>query len=528
MVRSFRKWLAMFCAACLICSMFASAVSFKDKDQIVNQTAVDTLAELHIVDGYADGTFRPDVKLSRAEFCKLAYLAAAYREQGAGFRDDSQKFASVQPAFSDISDHWAKNYITALYEAGVLAGTGSGLFQPDDSLTGFEMAKMLLVIGGADAERDGLTGGMWLSNTETLARKMGLLNGYTPSLSNRVTRDHAARMIYNLLFNKGADNTVCMVTRVNNTEVAVLTAEGTRGTYTLAAGGEQNVTAGQIYYYVISNGRISLYLPDNRADVTVLNGAQTYWSGDQVATIDMMPYATDENTVVFLKYNRSGHSGQYVYDYAVYEAHSLRDTYAGSAAADAVLHKDKDGKFIADVVVCDMDTLDVNSSSNTQAAYGTGVTGLYSTEKGREIANYPMFAGVNKGLYLVADAVSPSDLTGKFVLTEVNRQGRLKREPVAVSVSQLARTHELQQFVLGEITGYDAAEGIVSISAGGENRVLALDSDANIVFIDSKRHRGVSTGSVKVGKGKNNAVYLTDGTGKVTALFVDIAGEIVE
>ena len=50
-----------------------SVLEFSDKDSISDYAAeaVGALCSNGIVNGYADGTFRPDVPISRAEFAKL-------------------------------------------------------------------------------------------------------------------------------------------------------------------------------------------------------------------------------------------------------------------------------------------------------------------------------------------------------------------------------------------------------------------------------------------------------------------------
>lgn len=45
--------------------------------------------------------------------------------------------------FSDISDHFAREYINALYERGVVGGKGEGIFAPDDYVTRQQFAAML-------------------------------------------------------------------------------------------------------------------------------------------------------------------------------------------------------------------------------------------------------------------------------------------------------------------------------------------------------------------------------------------------
>ena len=60
-------------------------------------TAVSTMTKAGIVDGYPDGTFRPDAPITRAEMAKIISLFA--------------KLDKSESRFSDIAGHWAEAYI---------------------------------------------------------------------------------------------------------------------------------------------------------------------------------------------------------------------------------------------------------------------------------------------------------------------------------------------------------------------------------------------------------------------------------
>jgi hypothetical protein len=98
--------------------------SFSD---IENHWAKDCLlavAERRIINGYPDGTFRPDDRLTRAEFAVILPIV---------FPD---AIAVRQPvAFSDVPiDHWAHAGIQQAYLHGWLSGYPDGAFQPDQPI----------------------------------------------------------------------------------------------------------------------------------------------------------------------------------------------------------------------------------------------------------------------------------------------------------------------------------------------------------------------------------------------------------
>ncbi|WP_260846469.1 S-layer homology domain-containing protein [Paenibacillus polymyxa] len=95
------------------------------------EKTVDTFSKLGIVNGYKDGSFRPDGEITRAEFS--AIISRIFDISGGN-----------QPvALNDIGDHWAQDAITKLTAAGVLNGYEDGTFKPDQTIVRQEMAVIL-------------------------------------------------------------------------------------------------------------------------------------------------------------------------------------------------------------------------------------------------------------------------------------------------------------------------------------------------------------------------------------------------
>lgn len=88
-----------------------------------------------MVEGYGDGTFRPERTVNRAEFVKLLTLAAGHSQ-----------VTPAQPTFTDVpAGHWAYGYVEAAVKAGILlpADYGTG-FKPEANLSRQEMAVLLV------------------------------------------------------------------------------------------------------------------------------------------------------------------------------------------------------------------------------------------------------------------------------------------------------------------------------------------------------------------------------------------------
>lgn len=92
-------------------------------------TAVSTMTKAGIVDGYPDGTFRPDAPITRAEMAKIISLFA--------------KLDKSESRFSDIAGHWAEAYIKLAAGNGWIAGYPDGTFAPQRNITRAETATMI-------------------------------------------------------------------------------------------------------------------------------------------------------------------------------------------------------------------------------------------------------------------------------------------------------------------------------------------------------------------------------------------------
>ena len=92
-------------------------------------TAISTMTKAGIVDGYPDGTFRPDAPITRAEMAKIISLFA--------------KLDKSESRFSDIAGHWAEAYIRLAAGNGWIAGYPDGTFGPQRNITRAETATMI-------------------------------------------------------------------------------------------------------------------------------------------------------------------------------------------------------------------------------------------------------------------------------------------------------------------------------------------------------------------------------------------------
>ena len=172
--------------------MFAGAAFTDQADIKVENEVVDTLIELGVINGYTDGSFKPNDTVTRAEMAKMIYVLRTGNSDASAYNND-------KTTFTDINGHWARGYVKYCQSLGIIAGQSATTFAPDQTVTAQEAAKMLLVTLGYDAQKAGLVGINWASKTNALADENGLLEDVTTSFTGPCPRQYAAQLIYNAI-----------------------------------------------------------------------------------------------------------------------------------------------------------------------------------------------------------------------------------------------------------------------------------------------------------------------------------------
>ncbi|MEE0389403.1 MAG: S-layer homology domain-containing protein [Agathobaculum sp.] len=172
--------------------MFAGAAFTDQADIKVDAEVVDTLVSLGVINGYTDGSFKPNDTVTRAEMAKMIYVLRTGNSDASAYNDDYS-------TFTDIKGHWARGYVKYCQSLGIIAGQSATKFAPDQTVTAQEAAKMLLVTLGYDATKAGLVGINWASKTNALADENGLLEDVKTSFTGPCPRQYAAQLIYNAI-----------------------------------------------------------------------------------------------------------------------------------------------------------------------------------------------------------------------------------------------------------------------------------------------------------------------------------------
>jgi len=172
-----------------------SAFTDVNKDAWYSE-AVDYVLSEGLMDGYGNGTFGPDEKLSRAQFCQILY------------NREGRPTVTGTYVFSDVAQgEWYTDAVLWANTNGTVTGYGGDKFGPNDFITREQLAVMLWrYVGSPNAEGGALS----FSDADKIssyaleaikwANANGIINGYSNSTFNpkgTATRAQAAQMLKN-------------------------------------------------------------------------------------------------------------------------------------------------------------------------------------------------------------------------------------------------------------------------------------------------------------------------------------------
>ena len=172
-----KKFLSLVLALVMTMSLVtvsAGAKDFTDSSKIQYTEAVDVMSAVKVIDGYAEGDFRPSTTLTRGAAAKIICNLILGPTTAGALVADAAPYKDVP------TNHTFAGYIAYCQKEGIISGYADGTFRPANSLTGYAFMKMLLGALGYDAEVEGYTGPNWSVNVAKRALNIGLaddLNG---------------------------------------------------------------------------------------------------------------------------------------------------------------------------------------------------------------------------------------------------------------------------------------------------------------------------------------------------------------
>jgi len=175
-----------------------------------NAKAIAYLKANGIVQGYADGTFRPDATINRAEFLKILLQAETSLYDGDGMaptyaaacfmHETKQQFIAKYGKFPDVGfDSWYGGYFCSAVRMSIIQGYPDGTFRPSADINFAEAAK-IIVMTLEVATDAGHTAPLepWYRPFVTDLEVYHAIPTSIKSLDQKITRGEMAEMIWRL------------------------------------------------------------------------------------------------------------------------------------------------------------------------------------------------------------------------------------------------------------------------------------------------------------------------------------------
>jgi len=175
-----------------------STKSFTDLEGHWAKDYIESMAAKNAVNGYEDGTFKPEEKVTRAQFVKMFVSSL------------EEKLEAYDGSFTDVAEgDWFAPYVATAKKLGIASGYADGSFKPNKEISRTEMAVMLSSLTDEElteedvakeltvfADADSIPS--WAREAVAEVVKAGLMNGDNGSFNpeNPATRAEAATVIY--------------------------------------------------------------------------------------------------------------------------------------------------------------------------------------------------------------------------------------------------------------------------------------------------------------------------------------------
>jgi DMSO/TMAO reductase YedYZ molybdopterin-dependent catalytic subunit len=166
------------------------------------EESIKEMVNLGAVSGYPDGTFRPNDKITRAEFATILVKALKLEKKSG-------------KVFDDTSGYWAEEAISTAASHGIISGYDDHIFGVKDAVTREQMAAIMVRAGQFAQvleevffkDQDHISA--WAKNAVMIAVKHGIINGYpdrTLRPRHTATRAEAVSVIWKVIKGFGQED----------------------------------------------------------------------------------------------------------------------------------------------------------------------------------------------------------------------------------------------------------------------------------------------------------------------------------
>ncbi len=186
------KFTVLSVISTLLIGSIGFAAAFPDTTGHSYDEAIQYVKNNGIVEGYSDGTFRPNQEINRAEFTKIIIESLYAEGEFATYANNS--------CFTDVrANEWYTKYVCFAKQGGIINGHPDGSFKPADTINYVEALKIILEAYENELGVDLNTfaeGNNWYDIYVDYADEKELSFAGKVSLDSDISRGQTAEVIY--------------------------------------------------------------------------------------------------------------------------------------------------------------------------------------------------------------------------------------------------------------------------------------------------------------------------------------------
>ncbi len=168
----------------------ALASSFSDTNNHKYSESIEFLKSRSIVEGYSDGTYKPEGAINRAEMLKII-LGATSTEATIGNKAN---------CFTDVKSAWYSKYVCHAKDRSIVKGYSTGHFRPAQEVNMAEGLKMAL--GTFESGIQESSGEEWYSPYTDFVHDNNIFSKYDYFPSRSMTRGEMSFLVHQLILEK--------------------------------------------------------------------------------------------------------------------------------------------------------------------------------------------------------------------------------------------------------------------------------------------------------------------------------------
>lgn len=421
-----------------------AAAAYSDTEGKACEGAVNVLTALKVVDGFTDGTYKPEQTVTRAQMAKLIVTALGLADYATA---KTSKFVDMGAAT------WAIPYVEYASNLNIVNGVGHGKFNPNGLVT-YEQAATMIVraLGYTDQCKE--MNGTWPAIYVQKAMALGVFEDVVNGGANGANRGDIAIMLYNAIelaeVYADADGTTHYKTGNNATYFNGIAVNGVTMLGTLNKNGSQQ-------YDVITSTDADTALTDIRPYVGAAAKVTRDKNGDVIAVGDLK--------TTFLTGDVSSDAKKFSVGDKDYEISSAKfvdiDAGTGGATGSGITLKITNGKSST----AKMSSLTADAKGVTIAAKVSGITikeiysvATWDAQRAEQVSDSDVSQITRNKKLLSKDFDKDDDGnidTASFVLNGVSSLSDIKADNIVYVYTEGAETN-------GKIRRVDVGTKVVS------------------------------------------------------------------